>query len=581
MSAAPTAPPGGVTTPSPPARLALSPQPPWWRRRWSVANTRLPLCPSRLLTAAVLVLAAVAAAAVAASAVVVLPRPTSTLVEPIGAPADWTLLLGTFSAPQQNPPRVSPGSGTATGMVWGRDLHLRWSFEGLASPVDPSMGIHVHASAAGTNNAHIVVDLFPLTTLSLIRTSGHGNVTVTLTPAGLVAASKGHLYLNVHTMAFPGGELRAQLWPVSSEKLAETGNVITATTAAVAAAGRRREAAGNGGGISAAVAVGTSAAVVVGAGVLAVAAAVPRGAEENPPRDTPATGKAVGMVWGRTLHLRWSFARLATPVDSVEGIHVHSASAGMNNPAIVVDLFPLTTLTQGGTAGHGNVTVDLTPEGLIRAADGRLYLNVHTRGMTKGEIRTQLWPVSGKELTVTGNVTVAATKAVVAMGRRMDAQGGGGVSAAAAVGIAAAVVVVGALLAVAATGLRRRQAARQAEAQRGAAGLPGGGAAAQPVAPAAAAAAAAAALRAPLAHPEAAGEPLFGAEEELRRGGGRWTGSTGGGRGGGDASTAYEGRDDQATPPDARGTPSGGGEGGVVGGWQPPGVMRRSSSSLV
>lgn len=111
------------------------------------------------------------------------------------------------------------------------------------------------------------------------------------------------------------------------------------------------------------------------------------------------------MVWGRTLHLRWSFARLATPVDSVEGIHVHSASAGMNNPAIVVDLFPLTTLTQGGTAGHGNVTVDLMPEGLIRAADGRLYLNVHTRGMTKGEIRTQLWPVSGKELTVTGNVT--------------------------------------------------------------------------------------------------------------------------------------------------------------------------------
>lgn len=188
------------------------------------------------------------------------------------------------------------------------------------------------------------------------------------------------------------------------------------------------------------------------------------------------------MVWGRTLHLRWSFARLATPVDSVEGIHVHSASAGMNNPAIVVDLFPLTTLTQGGTAGHGNVTVDLTPEGLIRAADGRLYLNVHTRGMTKGEIRTQLWPVSGKELTVTGNVTVAATKAVVAMGRRMDAQGGGGVSAAAAVGIAAAVVVMGALLAVAATGLRRRQAARQAEAQTGGAGLPGGGAAAQPVA---------------------------------------------------------------------------------------------------
>lgn len=135
------------------------------------------------------------------------------------------------------------------------------------------------------------------------------------------------------------------------------------------------------------------------------------------------------MVWGRTLHLRWSFARLATPVDSVEGIHVHSASAGMNNPAIVVDLFPLTTLTQGGTAGHGNVTVDLTPEGLVRAAAGRLYLNVHTRGYPNGELRTQLWPVSEEELAATGNLTAAATTAVVAMGRRMDAQGGGGVSA--------------------------------------------------------------------------------------------------------------------------------------------------------
>lgn len=274
-----------------------------------------------------LVLAAVAAAAVAASAVVVLPRPTSTLVEPIGAPADWTLLLGTFSAPQQNPPRVSPGSGTATGMVWGRDLHLRWSFEGLASPVDPSMGIHVHASAAGTNNAHIVVDLFPLTTLSLIRTSGHGNVTVTLTPAGLVAASKGHLYLNVHTMAFPGGELRAQLWPVSSEKLAETGNVITATTAAVAAAGRRREAAGNGGGISAAVAVGTSAAVVVGAGVLAVAAAVLRRRqqarqEENGKRASREAAAAAAAS------ATAAAAATVTPVPPVAGARQYQARGG-------------------------------------------------------------------------------------------------------------------------------------------------------------------------------------------------------------------------------------------------------------
>ncbi|KAK1865145.1 hypothetical protein I4F81_007680 [Pyropia yezoensis] len=302
------------------------------------------------------------------------------------------------------------------------------------------------------------------------------------------------------------------------------------------------------------------------------------GAQVNPPRDTPAVGTAAGMVWGRTLHLRWSFERLASPVDPARGIHVHSAFAGMNNPAIVVNLFPITILSQGGTAGHGNVTVDLTPEGLVRAAAGRLYLNVHTRGYPNGELRTQLWPVSEEELAATGNLTAAATTAVVAMGRRMDARGGGGVSAAAAVGIAAAVVVVGALLAVAATWLRRRQGARLAEAQGGGPGLPGGGAASRPVA------AAAAALRAPPAHPAAAGESeWWEEEEEERRGGGRWTGSAGGRRGGGGAATADDGSDDQASPlsPDARGTRSGGARGGGVRGWQPPDVMRRSASSFV
>lgn len=243
---------------------------------------------------------AVAAAMVSAAAAVSptpFPRP---LVETVGDPPSWTVLLGTFSGAEENPPRDSPGTGTAVGMVWGRSLRLRWSFSGLATPVDPAAGIHVHAAAAGVNSPAIVVDLLSLTTLSAGGTAGRGNVTITLTADGLRAATAAGLYLNVHTEGLSAGELRTQLWPVRAEDLAKTGQLMSAATAAVVEAGRREA----GGGKTSAAAVGIAAGVVVAGAALAGAAwalrrrqnrpHAARGREATPRTVTDAVAAAAG-----------------------------------------------------------------------------------------------------------------------------------------------------------------------------------------------------------------------------------------------------------------------------------------------
>lgn len=289
------------------------------------------------------------------------------------------------------------------------------------------------------------------------------------------------------------------------------------------------------------------------------------GGEENPPRDSPATGTAVGMVWGRDLHLRWSFSDLTTPFNA---IHVHTTPPGKNNPAIVVDLYPLTTHSQGGRAGRGNTTVTLTPAGLQSAAAGNIYLNVHTTSLPAGEARTQLWPVSADQLAKTGEMTSAATAAVVAAGRRHQAEDGGGKTAAVAVGIVAALLAVGAALFVGVTTLRRRKAGQQAEARVA-------GSSPRVVAAAATSATVAGAgtpkgLRTP---PKA---EALAREEELQEG--AWA------RGGplrAATPAADDEYDDQIAPLSPQATVRSGSSRTTDGGWRSPDALQRSASSKV
>ncbi|GAB0490161.1 hypothetical protein MMPV_001393 [Pyropia vietnamensis] len=250
MPASLVAPPGWAAATSLPSLQTV-------RSRLRQQRRRSTPIPRGFFQLSLLVLAAAVTVSVASAAVIVPPL-VRQLVEPAGVPPGWTLLLGKFSGEEENPPRDSPGIGTAAGMVWGRDLHLRWSFSDLSTRVN---AVHVHSAPPGMNNPDIVVDVFPLTLFSQSGRAGQGNLTVTLTPDGLETANAGNLYMNIHSDSLPNGELRTQLWSVSADQLSKTGNVTSAATAAVVAAGRRNEA-DDGGGKTAAVVVGIVAGVV-------------------------------------------------------------------------------------------------------------------------------------------------------------------------------------------------------------------------------------------------------------------------------------------------------------------------------
>ncbi len=136
-----------------------------------------------------------------------------------------------FSGTQENPPNASPGFGTGLVTLDGNMLTFNITFGGLlANTVDA----HIHCCAGVGTNAIVAVG-FPSTGFPLGVTSGSYLNTFDLTngsiyTAGFIAASGGTVdgarlrlisnllggqsYLNIHSMQFPGGEIRGQVNPI-------------------------------------------------------------------------------------------------------------------------------------------------------------------------------------------------------------------------------------------------------------------------------------------------------------------------------------------------------------------------------
>jgi hypothetical protein len=114
-------------------------------------------------------------------------------------------MTGTMSVPlsgaNEVPPNTSPGSGTAKLELEGN--HLKWTvtYSGTTGPVTAG---HLHGPAAAGANAGVVVP-FPGPMASPIVGSAQ------LTAAQVEQLKQGLWYVNLHTAAHPGGELRGQV----------------------------------------------------------------------------------------------------------------------------------------------------------------------------------------------------------------------------------------------------------------------------------------------------------------------------------------------------------------------------------
>jgi hypothetical protein len=117
------------------------------------------------------------------------------------ARAEVVNLKATMDAKSEVPPNSSPATGTLTATYDTSSKKLSWkgSYSGLTGPATAA---HFHSGEAGKNGP-VAVPITPATS------PFEGSATLTDAQANDLLAGK--LYVNVHTEANKGGEIRGQV----------------------------------------------------------------------------------------------------------------------------------------------------------------------------------------------------------------------------------------------------------------------------------------------------------------------------------------------------------------------------------
>ena len=141
--------------------------------------------------------AALIAAALASLAGCSLTGPSQTA----SASATTLSIVSELSPRNEVPPTSSTGSGRATVSLDRASRRLTWNvaYAGLTGPVT---GAHIHSGAEGTNGPVVVP--FTVTPSPIVGSA-------TLTEAQVQQLGQALWYVNLHTAANPGGEIRGQL----------------------------------------------------------------------------------------------------------------------------------------------------------------------------------------------------------------------------------------------------------------------------------------------------------------------------------------------------------------------------------
>jgi hypothetical protein len=116
--------------------------------------------------------------------------------------ADTMKFKADLKGSSEVPPNQSAGTGSVTATYDTGTKVLTWdgSYAGLSGPATAA---HFHGPAEAGKNAGVAVPIAPATSPL------HGTATLTDTQAADLMA--GHWYVNVHTEANKGGEIRGQL----------------------------------------------------------------------------------------------------------------------------------------------------------------------------------------------------------------------------------------------------------------------------------------------------------------------------------------------------------------------------------
>jgi hypothetical protein len=118
-----------------------------------------------------------------------------------------------YTASLDGAAEVPPNAGTGTGVgvftLDGTTFTYDVSYSGLTGT---PMAAHVHGPAAVGANAGVVFGIVADGTLT--ASSGRYFGTANLTPTQIDQLNDGLWYVNIHSAAFPGGEIRGQVTAV-------------------------------------------------------------------------------------------------------------------------------------------------------------------------------------------------------------------------------------------------------------------------------------------------------------------------------------------------------------------------------
>jgi len=106
-----------------------------------------------------------------------------------------------LSGKNEVPPNATTGSGTARVELEGSVIKWNVTYSGTTGPITAG---HFHGPAAAGANAGVVVPFTGALTSPIVGQA-------TLTPAQVDQVKQGLWYVNLHTAANPGGELRGQV----------------------------------------------------------------------------------------------------------------------------------------------------------------------------------------------------------------------------------------------------------------------------------------------------------------------------------------------------------------------------------
>ncbi len=238
-----------------------------------------------------------------------------------------THFTANLTGDQENPAVTTSATGTGSFTLTATGLEFNITVEGLTIAA-----AHFHNGATGVNAGVVrTIDFAGGNTASGIWTSTDAGEE--LTPELIAELLAGNLYINVHTAAFGGGEIRGQV------------NLSSGT--------------------------GFNASL--------------DGDQENPPVTTNAKGTASLTITDAGLEFSVTVEGL-----TIAAAHFHKGAIGVNGGVVRTIDFA------GGNTASGLWTStdageELTPELISELLAGNIYINVHTAAYGGGEIRGQVF----------------------------------------------------------------------------------------------------------------------------------------------------------------------------------------------